>query len=217
MINNFISRVIVVINVSLLINTILIDSLSSSLIQITLIDSKYNLRHKFQTLCSSILLICTLYLLYSLCFNSFLIIISKRTKSEYLFFVLIPFICWLTIGLFAINLLFNKDLYSPPIELYHKAPLDYKKSQTNDLHKLKSIIKSKFTKLLSHDDDYAAEQHSTDLPWFLLNLSQSQQFELQLKYFKICLFTFLNICFYLFSFICFNSFACCLRAREDIS
>lgn len=224
MINNLVSRVIAIVNISILINIVLIDSLMSNLIQIGLIDSKFKhfeLRLKFQLFISSSLIICLIYVLYSLCFNKFFIFVTIKTQSgdlikpsklDLVVFVLIPFLVWCFLFLSLVNLHLNRDLYTS--HMYHKQPVNYKRK--TDLasinNKLKSIIKSKLTffnsKKESNEDDYLNDENKlNDLPWYILDFNESQSIELELKYFKYCLFTFINIIFCLLLFIRLNVYA----------
>ena len=230
MINHFISRVILVINISILTNTILIDGLVSNLIQTSTLIG-YNCghletRYKFHALISLCSMLMSIYLLYCLCFNKFLLIVhtdhtERSSGCLFVIFFIIPFIFWCILVAYLCILLASKNLYAPTQDLYHKAPPGYSKADSDELNSMKNMIKSKFSSLLKIAKNKEDEWIDTDLeikklPWFLLNLTRSQSLELQLKYAKFCLFTCLNIFFFLLFFIRLNLFAKLCWARSTI-
>ena len=234
MINSFISRVIVVINVSILINIIFSDGLMSNLIQIGLINSdfehfKTTTRLKLVTLFSFILIILLFYLLYSICFNSFLTVITTQPEGEgeeeeekqqqqtpkYKLFLccIVPILIWCLLICYLLIIAYNQDIFAPNKELYHKQPPDYSQYNGNELKKIKTILKSKFNSFLSQDksdNSDTNEDKVNQLPWFILNLESSQFYELRFKYFKMCFFTFLNVILFCLLFFRLNLFAKCL-------
>lgn len=229
MINNFISRVIVIANVSILINIVLIDGLMSNIIQIGLIDSKFKnhqVRQLFQSLFSLGLLLSLIYVLFTICFNKFLLFITTRTetgevikptKLNLVVFVLVPVLVWCLLFVSLVNLYLNRDLYTA--QMYHKQPVSYRRKSDldNTISNIKSNIKNLKSKLTffnkkdSNNEEYDLNDEMNnklnDLPWFILSLNESQALELDLKYYKYCLFTFINIILYALLFIGLNVYA----------
>ncbi len=216
----FISRVILVINISILINTILIDGLISNFIQTsTLIGlncAHLETRYKFHAFISLLALMMTLYLLYCLCFNKFLLTVNSAHTERgsgclLVVFFIIPFVFWCLLVAYFCNLVTSRDLYAPTQELYHKQPPGYTKADSDELNSVKSIIKTKlnsFLKIAKYDaEPYDTNLEIKKLPWFILNLTRSQSLELSLKYAKFCLFTFMSIIFFLLFFLRLNLFA----------
>ena len=207
MIHNLVWRVCAIIAVSSLINITIIDGFLSNLTQIDSTSDPnfghFNWRYKMHALLSFCFILIQFYLLYFLSFESFLKMNSEgnNNKVRLVFFKILPgmFMCY-AVFVFVV-LCLSRKMYVPDKGLFHLAPVSFaqKKQQpaeglSTDLIKktLSTFLKSNANKLPLFNPmngNTRAKKDFASLPWKLLQLDNSQSYELQFKYLKFLFFT----------------------------
>ena len=150
----------------------------------------------------------------------------KKSSIRLFFFEFLPILFLIYLALFTIIILMSDKIYAPSKELYHlEPPLISNQIQDQNIFKtgfksLKKQLKSfSILKPSEHNEDIDENLNSNrnkfnantdqlikfeNLPWKIVNLSDSECFELKVKYSKFIFFCSVTIFLYILLIINFN-------------